>query len=398
MARGMQFRPGMFNVTGPNKSSLGLGSLKNQKGYWSNAFPFRDANSMFPFNDFTPADIPNFTNGFWLDQRLESASQYVEPNGLTPVAVSGQSVGLLMDRRLFPGTLQTIGSELDTANWTKGVGWVPTGPNSMICDGTQVGASDCSTAVIPTLTAGLYIWEFTVTARTGNFVYYPNSTGAVSITALGNYRGMGRLGTPAIFRASIAGATISIENLRITRVLGNHHYQAIAGSKPIWDEIGDIESNFFDQIDDGYSTPVFAAGNLTAAMDLTVALNRLSAADMILFSMTPADVSNFGGKMISGSVDPCIAGAGASWEVFVDGVQVGGTGTTTAGELHTAVGDSVYRVIEFRNLDLSAWTQFSFGLYTGLMLGGDIAQAILCPAQTDAVRTNIRNWIGSTIL
>jgi predicted amidohydrolase len=52
-------------------------------------------------------------------------------------------------------------------------------------------------------------------------------------------------------------------------------------------------------------------------------------------------------------------------------------------------------ILEARNLDLSAWTALWTSLYTGRQVNGQIAELILCPAQTDAVRTQIRRYMAA---
>jgi hypothetical protein len=131
-------------------------------------------------------------------------------------------------------------------------------------------------------------------------------------------------------------------------------------------------------------------------MDLFCAIKRGSTANMVLASNGVANAS-FIGKMIAADGTSSMAGVGTAWSVFVDGVQVGGTNSVTCGQLNTALGSGSYHVLEVRDLDLSAWTQFTIGLYTSFMLGADIGGVILPPAQSTANRAALRKWLGARV-
>ena len=173
--------------------------------------------------------------------------------------------------------------------------------------------------------------------------------------------------------------------------------QATGGARPEFTVNGSVNSDYCDGLDDGYSTDVFAAGTLIVGMDMFVALNRSSTANMVTASETPADVGQFIGAMQAGNVSLCCTGVGVAWTSYVNGVQVGGTNTTTRDQLNTAMGSGAWRVMEFRDLSMSGWTQFTFSLFTSFMFNGDMAGLILCPAQTDAKRTSLRRWLGAKV-
>lgn len=176
----------------------------------------------------------------------------------------------------------------------------------------------------------------------------------------------------------------------------NHVLQAGASARPEFDIISGISSDFFDPTDDGYSTAAFAAGTLTATMDLFVTIKRAATAQNVVFSQAPADGTRFGGLASSGvaTSGSAVSNGGAAWTLFVNGVQIAGTGTASGADLNTALGSGSYKVMEFRDLNLALWTQFTLGLYTGFMLNADIAQVVLCESQP-ALRNNLRTHCGA---
>lgn len=173
----------------------------------------------------------------------------------------------------------------------------------------------------------------------------------------------------------------------------NHVLQATSAARPEYDLIGGISSDFTDGSDDGYSTATFVAGTLVAAMDWFITIKRATTANMAIASQTPVDAVRVLGA-IDGTTNPAFIGAGAAFTCFVDGVAVGTAGTCTRVQLGTALGSGAYHVLELRDLDMSLWTQFTLGLYTSFMLNADIAQVILCPSQSAAIRSKLRTYCG----
>jgi hypothetical protein len=150
----------------------------------------------------------------------------------------------------------------------------------------------------------------------------------------------------------------------------------------------------FDGVDDGYGTATFAAATLSSNMDCFIAIRRTSTALGTLVSMDSGGSGKYFCNFDSsgGSVS---AGVGASTTYAVNGTAVpGGTGATAA-QLNTALTVGSMVILEARNLDLSAWTALWTSLYTGRQVNGQIAELILCPAQTDAVRTQIRRYMAA---
>lgn len=173
----------------------------------------------------------------------------------------------------------------------------------------------------------------------------------------------------------------------------NHVLQAGASARPEFDIISGISSDFTDGTDDGYSTAAFVAGTLTSAMDCFIAIKRAGTGQQVIMSDVPTGTKALG-VIRSGGAGVTVGGAGAAWTCFVNGVQVGGTANTTEAQLFTALTLGAYTVLEFRDLDLSAWTQFTLGLYTAFMLNADTAQLVLCESQP-ALRSSLRTYCGA---
>ena len=74
----------------------------------------------------------------------------------------------------------------------------------------------------------------------------------------------------------------------------------------------------------------------------------------------------------------------------------------TSIELHTALTAGSYHILEFRNLDLSAWTASGFGLYTSYKLLGARGDIMLYPSTAsttdkDAARQYLADLYGVTL-
>lgn len=170
--------------------------------------------------------------------------------------------------------------------------------------------------------------------------------------------------------------------------------QATSVARPSWKLDAGIYSDLLDGIDDGYASDAFSAGSLSSDMECFIAMKRNSAAKFI-----PAFLSGGGayfGVTESGGVDVTSAGAGSP-TYLVNGVAVPGGTATTRAQLDTALPVGQWLVLETRGLDLSAWTSFCLGNYGGWPLSGNVGGVILCRAQTDMARVQIRRYLGRKV-
>ena len=156
----------------------------------------------------------------------------------------------------------------------------------------------------------------------------------------------------------------------------------------------------YDGVDDGMATAAFAAGTLTSGMDCMIPVRRDSAANMFLgLYNTPTDISKYFGNAEVGFVAPCYAGVGLP-TVWVDGVQLE---HGWASELGTAVTVGDWYIIEFRGLDLSAWTRLGAGGFgIGYNLNGARGDILLYPSTAsttdkDAARQYLADYYGVTL-
>ncbi len=145
----------------------------------------------------------------------------------------------------------------------------------------------------------------------------------------------------------------------------------------------------FDGTDDGMGTAAFAAGTLNGNMDAFFVVRRGSAGTATLGYESGA--AKFFASMESGSAVVAHSNAGTP-TYLVNGVAVPGGAATTRGQLHTALSVGPFSVLEIRNLDLSAWTDFFTGGLAGYRLNGAIAAALVVNAQSNAVRAEIVDY------
>lgn len=174
--------------------------------------------------------------------------------------------------------------------------------------------------------------------------------------------------------------------------------QATATARPVWKLASGIYSDLFDGTDDGYATATFAAGTLTNNMDALIAIKRDTTGNAVAAFQTAGSGANFFGLIQAAQAAVCAQTVGAAWTAFVDGSQVGGTANATGGQLDLALNGGTWHVLEFRNLDLSAFTGWRQGFYNASypasIQGGGV---ILCPAQSDATRAIVRRELGRKV-
>ena len=154
----------------------------------------------------------------------------------------------------------------------------------------------------------------------------------------------------------------------------------------------------YDGVDDGMATAAFTAGTLTSGMDCLIAVRRDSSADILVFSDAAGE---YFGYCASGSGTPNTFNAGSP-TVWVDGAQLAGGTTVSAGAIFTALTTGDWHILEFRGLDLSAWESFCFSKYNpALNLNGGLGDVMLFPAPAaadrDAARQYLADYYGVTL-
>ena len=191
---------------------------------------------------------------------------------------------------------------------------------------------------------------------------------------------------------------------------GNHLFQATSTARPLlsaydgqtlgpgntYDATGYPIYQKYDGTDDGMATATFAAGTLTSAMDCMIAVRRDSNA--VLYGVV--GMQNQPQQVCFGIYDesasyPCFFGCGTP-TVWVDGVQLP---AGSRGELYTALPVGDWHILEFRGLDLSAWTRATFGEWGGgIICNGGQGGILLFPSSTPtADRDAARTWLGAKV-
>lgn len=193
-----------------------------------------------------------------------------------------------------------------------------------------------------------------------------------------------------------AGAIDSPVGKRVSKA-GNlsEVLQATATARPVWKQASGIYSDLFDGTDDGYATATFAAGTLTANMDLFVSIKRATNTGLVLASDKPGGSSpNFFLGSINPSAGTSAFGIGASFTNWVNGSSV----PDDRVQLNAAIPAGAWKVFEVHNANLAAAVAFGISLYgSSLFLNGDIGGLILCPAQSDANRAIVRRELGRKV-
>ena len=156
----------------------------------------------------------------------------------------------------------------------------------------------------------------------------------------------------------------------------------------------------YDGVDDSMATAAFSAGTLTSSMDCLIAVRRDSAAASIIGLYKTAEAPYFFGSLDAGP-SPSNSNAGAA-TIWVDGVQLSGGTDVTRQTLGTALTPGVWHVLEFRGLDLSAWTALAFGrCYSGYTVNGALGGIQLFASGQDAnrdlARAQMADYYGVTL-
>ena len=228
---------------------------------------------------------------------------------------------------------------------------------------------------------------------------YQNSTGTTPLSAIGTVADSAnpvgltldrRLGATALAHPGnhLLQATSTARPLASAKggqtVAGDGTYNA--GGYPIYDQ--------FDGIDDGLSTATFAAGTLTSSMDCLIAVRRDSATGAVCGLYFGAGI--YTGACISGGGSPNCGNVGTP-TTWVDGIQLAGGTGVTGGTVYNALTVGPWHILEFRGLNLSAWTVAKLGDYASYALNGGFGGIRLFPATNDAIRNLARTELAAKV-
>jgi hypothetical protein len=222
MSKIIRSRQGGFLFIGNRRALLGGGS-------WSFRDWFRSGEQGAVYEADNPADGGPVT-------------AYQEATGITPVTAPGQGaadcvIGFLVDKRL--GGRNALGPELVTnggfaadTDWTKGSGWsISGGTASRIADATFTNLQQSSILVI----GKTYEITLDVTAISGSLIVYAGGgSGSGSITTTGSKRLILTCVTTTnlVVQCATGPTTVTIDNISVRELPGNHATQATTASKP----------------------------------------------------------------------------------------------------------------------------------------------------------------------
>ena len=173
-----------------------------------------------------------------------------------------------------------------------------------------------------------------------------------------------------------------------------HMFNANAPGRPLAITVGSVNAIDFDGVDDMLISGAVTAGTWTA-MDffIVVNLDTFSAIGWLLGN----DIGgSFFGVAQNGTGSSTAYGAGSP-SYKINGVAVPGGTSATRDQLYDAISTGGWLVVEANGLDISAWIQLQFGGYTNFQLNGKCAELILCESVSDAVRAQVRTYMGAAV-
>ena len=179
---------------------------------------------------------------------------------------------------------------------------------------------------------------------------------------------------------------------------GNHMLQASTTARPLesaydgqtlgpgntYDATGITPFQLYDGVDDGMATASFAAGTLINGMDCMIAVRRDSGTIAVAgLNNQPQNVF-FGIYVQDDNVNPDHGGCGTP-TTWVDGSQLTGGTSVTRGTLYNALTAGEWHILEYRDLDLSTWTQAFWGNFGAtFFVNGARGDIMLFPSPADA--------------
>lgn len=171
-----------------------------------------------------------------------------------------------------------------------------------------------------------------------------------------------------------------------------HMVNASAPGRPLAITVGSVNAIDFDGSDDKLATGSFTAGTWTT-MDFFIAIYLDAAAQYVL---ADDDAGRFFGIGSNGSASSTVINAGSP-SYKINGIAVPGGTASTRDQLYDATTFGSWIVIEANGLDLSAWAKAQFGNYPAYQINGKVAEVIVCESVSDAVRAQVRTYLGSHV-
>lgn len=282
-------------MANPGRSQQ-MGRFKFNPAYSNNI----DAGVNFgPYNTAAAfyAMMNGAAGGIYDPNRLDLMFQ--DANGQTLVTATGQPVGLVLDGRpnsnVFISHVATS-DEMNIGTWVASAGgWSGTGPNSCVCDGTQIGTTTWTGAAIP-LVAGQYVkYTFTVSNLSGGSIIFSGAAAAQSISANGTYTVYGTGGVAPSIQAGVGRAVI-ITGYSADYYVGNPIKQTSAAARPtlLQDTTTGYNYFLFDGVDDNLvsGNNTWGFGGPAAATCWTGVERDQDVADAVITQLGNSSVTN----------------------------------------------------------------------------------------------------------
>lgn len=180
---------------------------------------------------------------------------------------------------------------------------------------------------------------------------------------------------------------------------GNAKHMVNAGAlgRPLAITVGSVNAIDFDGVDDRLASGAVVAGTWTA-MDffIVVNLDTFSASGWLIGDDGVSSWGGYFGVAQNGTGSSTASGAGSP-SYKINGVAVPGGTSATRDQLYDAISTGGWLVVEANGLDFSAWIQLQFGDYANFQLNGKCAELILCESVSDAVRAQVRTYMGAAV-
>jgi len=207
-----------------------------------------------------------------------------------------------------------------------------------------------------------------------------------------------------LFGKVSSGTAFRVSRMSVVREAdGALPYQAILTDGSSYSSTGFPIAQLYDGVDDGMATAPFAAGTLIDGMDCMIAVMLDSAFYQNMSGLYDStNPYRWFGFAQDGGATSCVLQCGTP-TVFVDGVQLSGGTAVTQGTLYSALTVGEMHILEFRDLDLSAWERAEFGFYgSSYQFNGARGDILLYPSTAstedkDAARQYLADYYGVTL-
>lgn len=202
--------------------------------------------------------------GIWLDGS-DNSVMWQDAEGTTPVTALGQSVGLVLDKRLWQGKTydQVMADQPELVQ----PGWSQVGGSGILQSGqtfSLVSAPVSNYVEGDALIVGrTYRYEFTISGQSGlEIIRFQNASASIvipSVGAAGNGTYVGTfIATSTQLRIGVYNETVDAAQVTLSckEIPGNHASQSSAASRLVWqeDDLG-ARGLLFDGVNDNLVTP-----------------------------------------------------------------------------------------------------------------------------------------------